>query len=513
MGVPAHDERDAEFATKYHIDILNIPPKENNFGEKHTNYHLRDWLVSRQRYWGAPIPMIYCKKCAEGRVLPLNSPAAIPPGINSGAPSTGLPVFASPASYSLADMSGWYPVPEVDLPVLLPAIKDFKPEGTGRGPLANHPDFYNTKCPNCGGEATRETDVMDTFVDSSWYFLRYPSAHSGQVPFDKEITKTWLPVDLYFGGAEHSVLHLMYARFVWMVLKDLGYFDFSAQGGPASGWDEPFPKFFAHGLMIKDGAKMSKSRGNVVNPDEYVEKFGADTLRLYEMFLGPMDGSPDFRDSGIEGMQRFINRLWKIFCSHSGGTCEDQVLAKTWSYEEVVASDLPTSASGDEVQSSLISKVHQTIKKVTEDIQEYKYNTAIASIMELVNVLSEYKVLSTEYLETLALLLAPFIPHFAEEVWTEILGQPFSVHTANWPKYDDSLIYKDTLNITVQVNGKVRAQIRINKSTNTQIYKSDKTQSEIEQIVKEDTNVKKWIEGKEIKNVIYVQGRLINFVI
>ncbi len=235
MVVPAYDERDMEFAKKYHLDIVEIEPdmatyklaEKEGWGSKHTNFHLRDWLVSRQRYWGAPIPMIECPK------------------------------------------DGWVSVPENDLPVLLPNISDYKPEGTGKGPLGNHKEFYQTTCPKCGGPAKRETDVMDTFVDSSWYFLRYPStrsARSGEVPFDPEITKRWLPVDLYFGGAEHSVLHLMYCRFVTMVLYDLKYIDF----------EEPAPRFYAHGLMIKDGAKMSKSRGNVVNPDEYVKKYGAD---------------------------------------------------------------------------------------------------------------------------------------------------------------------------------------------------------------------------------------------
>ena len=356
MGVPAYDERDMEFAKKYDIDIVTEALNENlwekiekeNWGRKHTNYHLRDWLVSRQRYWGAPIPMIYCRKCT------------------------------------------WQPVSEKDLPVLLPEISDYKPEGTGKGPLANHPEFFTVRCPLCGSEAKRETDVMDTFVDSSWYFLRYPSVGKSvnsvnsanqkfsksdtlknrlieftesteDLPWDPEITKKWLPVDLYFGGAEHSVLHLMYARFVTMVLYDLGYL----------GFEEPFPWFYAHGLMIKDGAKMSKSRGNVVNPDEYIKKFGADALRLYLAFIGPMDASPDFRDTGMEGMQRFVKRLWRLFNTHSS-----------------------RSASANRNLDDVTIKMHQTIKKVTEDIQEFKYNTAIAAIMEFVNVLTEYRVSS-----------------------------------------------------------------------------------------------------------------------
>lgn len=445
MGVPAHDERDMDFAKKYHIDIVEKDPdgtlwdkiEKEGWGNKHTNYHLRDWLVSRQRYWGAPIPMIDCPKC------------------------------------------GWVPVPEKDLPVMLPDITDYKPEGTGRGPLANHEEFWKVKCPVCGEEAKRETDVLDTFVDSSWYYLRYPSADIKDKAFDIEITKKWLPVDLYFGGAEHAVLHLMYARFVTKVLHDLGFLAF----------DEPFTKFFAHGLMIKDGAKMSKSRGNVVNPDEYVAKFGADTLRLYEMFLGPMDAYPDFRDAGIEGMERFVNRLWTIFNKYGAPS----LLAGG------KAMGLPSDRT-------LVSKLHQTIKKVTEDMYNFKYNTAIASIMELTNLIAD-KGADKETLKTLTLLLAPFAPHLAEEVWVGILGQPFSVHTAKWPKYDDSLIVNDTVTIVIQVNGKLRGQLTINNLQFTN------NKEEIEKIAKSDEKISKWLDGKEVKKVIFVPGKLINFVI
>jgi len=439
MGVPAHDERDMDFAKKYHIDILEKDPDQDlwdkiekeGWGEKHTNYHLRDWLVSRQRYWGAPIPMIDCPKC------------------------------------------GWVPVPEKDLPVTLPDITDYKPEGTGRGPLANHEEFWKVKCPVCGEEAKRETDVLDTFVDSSWYYLRYPSADIKDRAFDIENTKKWLPVDLYFGGAEHAVLHLMYARFVTKVLHDLGFLAF----------DEPITKFFAHGLMIKDGAKMSKSRGNVVNPDEYVAKFGADTLRLYEMFLGPMDAYPDFRDAGIEGMERFVNRLWTIFNKYG-----------------VLSRISPTEGAP-----SLDSKLNQTIKKVTEDMYNFKYNTAIASLMELTNVISD-KGADKETLKTLCLLLAPFAPHLSEEIWVEILGQPFSVHKANWPKYDDSLIVSDTVTIVIQINGKLRSQLVISS-------KQSNIQGDVETLSKKDENVAKWLKGHDIKKVIFVPGKLINFVI
>lgn len=435
MGVPAHDERDMEFAKKYHLDIVQKDPdvnlwkeiEEKGWGKKHTNYHLRDWLVSRQRYWGAPIPMIYCEK------------------------------------------DGWQVVPEKDLPVLLPDISDYKPEGTGKGPLANHPDFYNTECPKCGGPARRETDVMDTFVDSSWYFLRYPSAGDSKNAFDIDTTKKWLPVDLYFGGAEHSVLHLMYARFVTMVLYDLKYLDF----------EEPFPKFYAHGLMIKDGAKMSKSRGNVVNPDEYITKFGADTMRLYVMFLGPMDSSPDFRDSGIEGMKRFVNRLWSLFTN-------PKELSEASKREVYI-------------------KLHQTIKKVTEDVSSFKYNTAIASIMELVNTLFA-KGADEDTLKILALLVAPFAPHLAEEVWVETLGQPFSVHTSLWPKYDTKYLKVDQVKMVIQINGKTRGTLEMDIETS-------KDEDMVVSLSKGEENISKWLDDKKIEKTVFIPEKLINFVV
>ena len=434
MGVPAHDDRDREFAEKYHIDIVDIEPDPNlpaliekrGIGRKQTNYHLRDWLISRQRYWGPPIPMIHCEK------------------------------------------DGWVPVPENELPVLLPDIKDYSPEGTGRGPLANHPEFYKVACPECGAAARRETDVSDTFVDSSWYFLRYPSVGSETAdskPFDPKITKNWLPVDLYFGGAEHAVLHLMYARFITMFLYDQKLIDF----------DEPFPRFFAHGLLIKDGAKMSKSRGNVVNPDEYIEKYGADTLRLYEMFMGPMDGSPDFRDTGIEGMRRFVDRIWRLF----------------------------NKKPSEKIDNEVSIKMHQTIKKVTEDIQEFRYNTAIATVMEYVNVLT-LKGADKNSLTVLAKLMAPFAPHIAEEIWVNVLGQKFSVHTSNWPKYNSKLLEVDEVVVIIQVNGKVRGQLTVDSRQST-------AKLEIEKLAKADPKVIKWIDAG-IKDIIFVPGKVINFV-
>jgi leucyl-tRNA synthetase len=364
-------------------------------------------------------------------------------------------------------------VPEKDLPVLLPSISDYKPEGTGKGPLANHKEFFEVKCPKCGGKARRETDVMDTFVDSSWYFLRYPSVDvvdASMIAFNEKITKKWLPVNLYFGGAEHSVLHLMYARFVTMVLHDLGYLSF----------DEPFPKFFAHGLMIKDGAKMSKSRGNVVNPDEYVKKYGADALRLYLAFMGPMDASPDFRDSGMEGASRFLGRVWRLF----------------------TGSEL---TNGTSVDDEVVSKLHQTIKKVTEDVEKYKYNTAISALMGLVNIMIEHKVTDVQCLKKLALLLAPFAPHMMEEVWVTYLQMPFSIHAAPWPLYEVKHIVQDEVTVVVQINGKVRSQLVVDSNKST-------VKEEIEKLARENENIAKYLEGVKIKNIIFVSGKLLNFV-
>ena len=290
-----------------------------------------------------------------------------------------------------------------------------------------------------------------------------------EIPWDPEITRQWLPVNLYFGGAEHSVLHLMYARFVTMVLYDLKMVKF----------EEPFPKFYAHGLMIKDGAKMSKSRGNVVNPDIYIEKFGADTLRLYLMFMGPMDGYPDFRDTGIEGMARFVGRIWKCF--------KDKKLVKK------------------EDASFVNQKTHQVLQKVTEDIKEFKYNTSIAATMELVNVISE-KGADEDILKILTKLLAPFAPHLTEELWHEYFGEKSSIHISDWPKFDPDLIMQEYVTIPVQVNGKLRGTIRI---TNNE----SRIKEKVINLAKEDQKIKEWIKDKQIKKEIFVPGKLVNFVV
>jgi leucyl-tRNA synthetase len=439
MGVPAHDERDMEFAKKYEIDVVDQSPdnnlwdkiEKNGWGRKHTNYHLRDWLISRQRYWGPPIPMVNCKDC------------------------------------------GWQAVPEKDLPVLLPDVKDFKPQGDGTSPLHNAPESWKkVKCPNCGKVAERELDVSDTFLDSSWYFLRYPSIGSeteNELPFDPTITKKWLPVNVYIGGAEHAVLHLLYARFVTMFLKDQGYLDF----------EEPFPYLFGHGLIIKDGSKMSKSKGNIVNPDEYIKKYGADVLRMYLMFLGPYDQGGDFRDTGMEGMERFLGRVRRLFENSK------KLDAKN--------------------EKALYTKLHQTIDKVTDDLSKFKFNTSIAAIMELVNAISEYGA-DKETQKSLLLLLAPFAPHLSEELWVEVLGQPFSIHKASWPHYNAKFTASDEAVIIVQVNGKLRGQITVGNE-----LASDK--EAVIKLAKDNEKVEKWIKGGRIRKEIFVPGKLINFVV
>ncbi|HUX35733.1 MAG TPA: alpha/beta fold hydrolase [Candidatus Paceibacterota bacterium] len=420
-------------------------------GKRKTQFRLRDWLISRQRYWSAPIPMIFCEKCATA------------------------------GKGERKEMPGWYSVPENKLPVKLPFIKDFRPKGKGKSPLATVKSFYETKCPNCGATARRETDVSDTFLDSSWYFLRYPSihsAHSGQVPWDSAITKRWLPVDMYIGGAEHSVLHLLYSRFLTMFFKDCGLIDF----------EEPFSKFRAHGLLIKEGMKMSKSKGNVVNPDEYIKNFGADTLRMYLMFLAPYEYGGDFRDAGIIGVKRFLERVWKM------GTADS--FAKTATENKKIKQAL-----------------HATIKKVTEDIAELRYNTAISAMMILLNEFeADCKNVTKNDFENLLKLVAPFAPHMSEELWqiltngkSQIANRKFkSIHLEKWPEYDKNLIKSETFTLVIQVNGKVRDSMEVLAGI---------SREEAEKLALNREKIKNIIESASAKKVIYVPGRLVNIVV
>ncbi len=472
MAVPAHDQRDFEFAKKYNLPMKivicpNYPEttcpvldeaytgeghlvnsgkfngtksseaKERIItfveGKRQVNYHLRDWLISRQRYWGAPIPIIYCDKC------------------------------------------GIVPVPEEDLPVELPYVENFRPTGTDKSPLATVEEFVNTKCPKCGGKAKRETDVSDTFLDSAWYFLRYPSVGS-EIPWDPQITRRWLPVDMYIGGKEHAVLHLMYARFITMALHDAGHVDFA----------EPFTKFRANGLLIREGAKMSKSRGNVISPDGYFESYGADVLRMYLMFLGPYEQGGDWQDRGIVGISRFLKRVWQLVQTQS--------------------SKLKNQNHNSKAKTNELDRItHRTIKKVTEDIEGLQYNTAIAALMEFVNEISKQKPLVISHLSlvTLVKLLAPFAPYITEELW-EQLGHKTSIHNEEWPQYDPKQMIEEKITMVVQINGKVRAQIEV---------EADASEDAVKEIALKNERVQKWLSGKKLQKVIVVPRRVVSIIV
>jgi leucyl-tRNA synthetase len=394
------------------------------------NYRLHDWCISRQRYWGPPIPIIHCDTCG---------PVA---------------------------------VPEEDLPVVLPRVEDFKPDDSGVSPLARVEAWYQTTCPECEGDARRETDVSDTFLDSSWYFLRYPSTDRDDVPMDGQITAKWLPVDCYIGGEEHAVLHLLYARFITMALRDLGHLDF----------EEPFTQFRKHGLIIREGAKMSKSKGNVIIPDPIIEEFGADTFRLYLMFLGPFSEGGDYRDEGIQGPFGFLHRLFDTVVS-------------------AAASDDGSRDPGPDVE----QKLHKTIKQVSEQLPKLQYNTAIAAMMEYLNaVRAGGRTAARSEVEALVVLVAPFAPHLAEELW-ERLGHPGSVFDgANWPSYDPEKAAEDIVEIAIQVNGKLRGTVEVPRGTG---------QDEVEAQARAQENVSRHLEDVAVRRLVYVPDRLFNFVV
>jgi leucyl-tRNA synthetase len=409
---------------------------KKEMGRGQTQYRLRDWLISRQRYWGPPIPIVYCDDC------------------------------------------GIVPVPEDQLPVELPLDVEFEP--TGKSPLANLPDFYETDCPKCGKQSRRETDTMDTFVDSSWYFLRYPNPGFSEGPFDPEAVKQWLPVDQYIGGVEHAILHLLYSRFITKVLHDEGLIDF----------DEPFKRLFNQGIILgPDGQKMSKSRGNVVNPDDWVDKYGADTFRMYLMFMGPYDQGGPFDTKGIAGVYRFLSRVWTLAKEfESAGQADEK----------------------SELETALTTLTHKAIKKVTEDVQNFGFNTAVAAMMEYVNELYRLKVDlplgAPGWRETLgvtARLLAPFAPHLAEEVW-QTLGGETSVHLESWPKYDEEMVKEALVDVVIQVNGKVRATITVPPETEEDALK---------QLALEQEAVKKHLGLKSPAKTIVVPRKLVNFVV
>ena len=476
MGVPAHDQRDFEFAKKYDLPIRvviappdwdgseleeaylgegtqvnsgefdDLPSSEGmekiadrvealGLGGRAVNYRMRDWLISRQRYWGTPIPIVYCGACGE------------------------------------------VPVPEADLPVLLPDDAEFRP--TGDSPLALHSEFVNTTCPECGSPAKRETDTMDTFVDSSWYFLRYasPSYHDG--PFDPVAAMDWNPVDQYTGGVEHAVMHLLYARFFVKAMRDLGLVDF----------DEPFVRLVNQGTIVFNSQKMSKSRGNVIAPDDYVEDVGADVVRTYLMFMGPWEQGGDWNDNGINGMARWTNRVWEL-CQRDpqelGGEMSDGV------------------AVGD-----LRRALHKTIRKVSEDMERFKFNTGIAAMMEFSNTLNQAWQTGNvdanvwrESIRGLVLMMAPITPFLAEELWSHV-GGGYSVHQQPWPEWDEDLAADETITLVVQVNGRLRDRIEV---------PADVTEEDAQSIALKSERIRHFTEGKAVRRVIYVPGRLVNVV-
>ncbi|MEK7307991.1 MAG: class I tRNA ligase family protein, partial [Nitrospirota bacterium] len=509
MAVPAHDQRDFEFAEKYKLQVkvviikdprgqgikgssekdslpLNprilepsnpaeiteayenegilvnsaqfsgLPSKDakvkiadyieqKKIGEKVVNYKLRDWGISRQRYWGTPIPIIYCPFC------------------------------------------GIVPVPESELPVILP--QDVVFVGKGASPLSEAKDFINTKCPECGSPAKRETDTMDTFVDSSWYFLRYCSASNKETAVDLNASEYWMPVDQYIGGIEHAILHLLYSRFFTKILRDFGIIKLS----------EPFKNLLTQGMVIKEGAKMSKSKGNVVDPDYLIEKYGTDTVRLFCLFAAPPEKDLDWSDKGVEGAYRFLNRVWGVVYKYSNKL-------------RVTSNELEKKDKNSKQNSSLLlRKTHQTIKKVTNDIERnYHFNTAIAALMELMNEITAFT-LSSENdsavlkfaIEMEILLLSSFAPHIAEELWKH-LGKESGILEETWPVWDEELAREDEVELVIQINGKLRSKINVPAGLDD---------GSIKKSALEDSRISDIISGKAVKKIIVVKGRLVNIVI
>ena len=400
--------------------------EERGRGRRTVKYHLRDWLISRQRYWGPPIPIVYCPE------------------------------------------HGAVPVPEDHLPVMLPDIEQYVPDGSGVSPLAAVADFVNTTCPVCGGPARRETDVSDNFLDSAWYFLRYPSSDDDTQPWAPEMTRKWLPPRMYIGGAEHSVLHLMYSRFITMALHDLGYLEF----------EEPFPRFRANGMITANGAKMSKSVGNVIDPDYYITRYGADVFRAYLLFMGPYEAGGDFSDRGIGGVVRFMNRAWHYVTTRG-----------------VAAAKMAPAGAARQ-------RMHQTIQAVTADMEGLRYNTAIAALMKYLNALEDQPGATREEVRTLVKLLAPFAPYIAEELW-ERLGGTRSVHIQRWPEADPEAARGERVIIVAQVNGKVRDRVEV---------AADATEEEVKAAVLGSPKMRRFVGDGAVRHIVYVPGRLVNVV-
>ena len=488
MAVPAHDERDFAFAKKFNLPIKRVIENPSNpgeelreayvdpgvlinsqsfnglentkakeeiikyaeekgFGESKTQYRLRDWLISRQRYWGAPIPVVYCEHC------------------------------------------GIQPVDEKDLPVLLPTDIDITVQG--KSPIVTSPTFMKTTCPKCGGPATRETDTMDTFICSSWYYLRYVDPHNTELPFSKDKVNYWLPVNQYVGGIEHAILHLLYSRFFTKALRDRGLLNF----------DEPFTNLLTQGMVLKDGSKMSKSKGNTVDPDEIFKNYGADTARLFILSDSPPQRDLDWSDSGVDGCYKFLNRVWRLI----------------YALKDVVSLDYKLPELGDlsEESENLLRETHIAIKKVSQDIShEFQFNTAISKIREFVNILYEYTNSKKEYsdadkavlsfaMESLIKLMSPIVPHITEEAWCDLGGKD-SVHLSEWPKYDEKLAVTKSITVVIQVNGKLRDKLEV---------EPDLDKSILEKLALENEKAKAFMEGKQVVKVIVVPNRLVNIVV
>jgi len=485
MAVPAHDERDFEFAKKFNLPIRKVILEdgtseeeelkeaftgvgtminsaqfngvrsdegiakvidyleEKGLGARKVNYKLRDWLISRQRYWGTPIPIVYCEKCGE------------------------------------------VPVPEDQLPIELPYDVDFKPGG--ESPLARHEKFINTTCPICGGPAKRDADTMDTFVDSSWYYLRYVNPHYEAGMFDKDLANKWTPVDMYVGGAEHATMHLLYARFVHKFLRDIGLVNS----------DEPFSKLVHQGTITNEGAKMSKSRGNVVNPDDFTEKYGSDVFRMYLMFMGPYELGGDWSDKGIVGVDRFVQRVYTLF-KENENILQKATPKDSYSFDEL-----------NENEKTIYRKTHETLEKVGREIENFGFNTAVAALMELLNELtknfpSAKEEIKAYALQRFAVMIAPLAPHLGEEIWSLLGNQKSIFEKPVWYEYDKKALVKEEITLAVQVNGKVRAKINV---------PADAEQETVKTIAMQAPNVKRHLEGKNIVKEIYVKNKIYNIVV
>lgn len=467
MSVPAHDDRDKEFAQKYNIDIIDVIDEDgkminseefngmdskdafskildkiesSKLGKRTVNYRLRDWLLSRQRYWGCPIPVVYCDNC------------------------------------------GIVPEKKENLPVLLPTDVEFT--GKGESPLTTSKDFMIATCPKCGKPATREVDTMDTFVDSSWYFLRYVDNKNKEEAFDSELANRWLPVDQYIGGVEHAILHLLYARWFVKAFYKMGMVNFR----------EPFKNLLTQGMVLKDGAKMSKSKGNTVSPVEIIEEYGADTARLFVLFAAPPERDLEWSEQGVDGCFRFLNRVYRLVDELKDVVREESIFGALTKEDK-----------------HMRYTINSTLKKVTEDLSEkFGFNTAISALMELINEAYKYKELETrnnavlkECVETVIVILAPFAPHLGDELWS-MIGKDGSVFSISWPKYDDSALVQDEVEVVVQVNGKVRDKMNIPANT---------SKEDMEKLAMENTKIKDFVEGKTVVKIVGVPNKLVNIVV